>query len=40
LLGLSAPGQKLAEARIGGVRKFMEEYKAANPGKKSYMGYN
>ena len=34
LLGLSAPGQSWAEARIGGVRKFMEEYKAANPNKK------
>ena len=34
LLGLSAPGQNWAELRIGGVRQFMEEYKAANPNKK------
>ena len=33
LLGLSAPGQSWAEARIGGVEKFLNEYKTANPGK-------
>lgn len=31
LLGLSRPGESWAEARIGGVRKFLDEYKAANP---------
>lgn len=31
LLGLSRPGESWAEARIGGARKFLDEFKAANP---------
>jgi simple sugar transport system substrate-binding protein len=31
LLGLSRPGESWAEARIGGAKKFLEEYKASNP---------
>ena len=34
LIGLSAPGQSWAEARAGGVKLYMEEYKAANPDRK------
>jgi len=31
LVGISAPGQNWSEQRGGGVIKFLEEYKAANP---------
>lgn len=31
LLGLSRPGESWAEARIGGAKKFFDEYAAANP---------
>ncbi|MHB1101910.1 MAG: substrate-binding domain-containing protein [Devosia sp.] len=31
LVGISAPGQNWSEQRGGGVLKFLEEYKAANP---------
>lgn len=34
LLGKSAPGQLWTEQRIGGVVKFLEEYKIANPDRK------
>lgn len=30
LLGVSAPGQNWAEARIAGIERYLEEYKAAN----------
>lgn len=33
LLGVSAPGQNWAEARIAGIEQYLEEYKAANPGR-------
>jgi simple sugar transport system substrate-binding protein len=33
LVGISAPGQNWSESRGAGVMKFMEEYKAANPGR-------
>jgi simple sugar transport system substrate-binding protein len=33
LIGVSAPGQNWSEQRAEGVRKFLEEYKAANPGR-------
>ena len=33
LVGISAPGQNWSEQRGGGVIKFLEEYKAANPGR-------
>jgi len=33
LVGISAPGQNWSEQRGAGVIKFMEEYKAANPGR-------
>ncbi len=32
LMGVSAPGQTWSEQRAAGVMKFMEEFKAANPG--------
>jgi simple sugar transport system substrate-binding protein len=31
LLGLSRPGESWAEARIGGAKKFLDEYAASNP---------
>jgi len=34
LMGLSAPGQSWAEARINGGIKYLEEYKASNPDRK------
>ena len=34
LLGLSAPGQSWAEARIGGAKKYLDELKAASPDRK------
>jgi len=33
LVGVSAPGQNWSEQRAAGVIKFMDEYKAANPGR-------
>jgi simple sugar transport system substrate-binding protein len=33
LVGISAPGQNWSEQRGGGVLKFLEEFKAANPGR-------
>ena len=33
LVGILAPGQNWSESRGAGVMKFMEEYKAANPGR-------
>lgn len=33
LVGISAPGQNWSESRGAGVMKFLEEYKAANPGR-------
>ncbi|HET7714437.1 MAG TPA: sugar ABC transporter substrate-binding protein [Bauldia sp.] len=33
LLGVSAPGQNWAEARIAGIEKYLGEYKDANPGR-------
>lgn len=33
LMGISAPGQNWSEQRGAGVIKFLEEYKAANPGR-------
>jgi simple sugar transport system substrate-binding protein len=33
LVGVSAPGQNWSEQRAAGVIKFMEEFKAANPGR-------
>ena len=33
LVGISAPGQNWSEQRGGGVLKFLEDFKAANPGR-------
>jgi simple sugar transport system substrate-binding protein len=33
LVGVNAPGQTWSEQRAAGVMKFLEEYKAANPGR-------
>ncbi|MDQ6435737.1 sugar ABC transporter substrate-binding protein [Mesorhizobium sp. LHD-90] len=33
LVGVSAPGQNWSEQRAAGVMKFLEEFKAANPGR-------
>ena len=33
LVGVNAPGQTWSEQRAGGVTKYLEEYKAANPGR-------
>lgn len=33
LVGVSAPGQNWSEQRAAGVMKFMDEFKAANPGR-------
>lgn len=33
LVGISAPGQNWSESRGAGVMQFLEEYKAANPGR-------
>jgi len=33
LIGVSAPGQNWSESRAAGIQKFLEEYKAANPGR-------
>ena len=33
LIGVSAPGQNWSEQRAAGIQKFLEEYKAANPGR-------
>jgi simple sugar transport system substrate-binding protein len=33
LVGVNAPGQTWSEQRAGGVLKFLNEYKAANPGR-------
>lgn len=33
LLGVSAPGQNWAEARIAGIEDYLDEFKAANPGR-------
>ena len=38
LIGLSAPGQSWAEARAGGVKLYMEEYKAARIFRDSRIG--